>query len=125
MADAVSAASANGSAVAASTPKAQAAAPAPELSETESAELRELLHALQAMRVGDFSVRMAGDRIGIMGKVADTFNEIVAANQRIARQLERVGQVVGREGKTRQRVRFGLAEGAWGEMESSRQYADR
>ena len=116
MADAVSAASANGSAVAAST---QAAAPVPELSETESAELRELLHALQAMRVGDFSVRMAGDRIGIMGKVADTFNEIVAANQRIARQLERVGQVVGREGKTRQRVRFGLAEGAWGEMESS------
>ena len=91
----------------------------PELSETESAELRELLHALQAMRVGDFSVRMAGDRIGIMGKIADTFNEIVAANQRMAQQLERVGQVVGREGKTRQRVRFGLAEGAWGEMEVS------
>ena len=30
-----------------------------------------------------------------MGKVADTFNEIVAANQRMAKQLERVGQVVG------------------------------
>jgi HAMP domain-containing protein/CheY-like chemotaxis protein/signal transduction histidine kinase len=84
-----------------------------------SDELRELLHALQAMRVGDFSVRMAGDQVGIMGKVADTFNEIVAANQRMAKQLERVGQVVGREGKTRQRVRFGLASGAWGEMESS------
>ena len=27
--------------------------------------------------------------------------------------------MVGREGKTRQRVRFGLSEGAWGEMESS------
>ena len=85
----------------------------------EAGDLRELLHALQAMRVGDFSVRMAGDQVGIMGKVADTFNEIVAANQRISRQLERVGQVVGREGKTRQRVRFGLSEGAWGEMESS------
>ena len=119
MADAIGAASANGSAVAASTQQPQGAGPAPELSEAESAELRELLHALQAMRVGDFSVRMAGDRIGIMGKVADTFNEIVAANQRIARQLERVGQVVGREGKTRQRVRFGLSEGAWGEMKSS------
>jgi len=119
MADAIGAASANGSAVAASTQQPQGAGPAPELSEAESAELRELLHALQAMRVGDFSVRMAGDRIGIMGKVADTFNEIVAANERIARQLERVGQVVGREGKTRQRVRFGLSEGAWGEMESS------
>jgi HAMP domain-containing protein/CheY-like chemotaxis protein/signal transduction histidine kinase len=81
--------------------------------------LAELLHALQAMRVGDFSVRMAGDRVGIMGKIADTFNEIVGTNQRMAKQLERVGQVVGREGRTRQRVRLGLSDGAWGEMESS------
>jgi HAMP domain-containing protein/CheY-like chemotaxis protein/signal transduction histidine kinase len=81
--------------------------------------LADLLHALQAMRVGDFSVRMAGDQIGIMGKIADTFNEIVGTNQRMAKQLERVGQVVGREGRTRQRVRFGLSDGAWGEMESS------
>jgi HAMP domain-containing protein/CheY-like chemotaxis protein/signal transduction histidine kinase len=82
-------------------------------------DLAELLHALQAMRVGDFSVRMAGDRVGIIGKIADTFNEIVATNQRMAGQLERVGQVVGREGQTRQRVRLGLSDGAWGEMESS------
>jgi HAMP domain-containing protein/CheY-like chemotaxis protein/signal transduction histidine kinase len=91
----------------------------PNVNGGESAELRELLHALQAMRVGDFSVRMPGHQTGLMGKVADTFNEIVTANQRMAKQLERVGQVVGREGKTRQRVRFGLSEGAWGEMESS------
>jgi HAMP domain-containing protein/CheY-like chemotaxis protein/signal transduction histidine kinase len=81
--------------------------------------LRELLHALQQMRVGDFSVRMAGDQVGIVGKIADTFNDIVASNQRMAQQLERVGQVVGREGKTRQRVKFALSTGAWGEMESS------
>src|ERR1700693_728279 len=68
--------------------------------------LAELLNALQSMRVGDFTVRMAGDRVGIMGKIADTFNEIVATNERMAGQLDRVGQVVGREGKTRQRVRF-------------------
>jgi HAMP domain-containing protein/CheY-like chemotaxis protein/signal transduction histidine kinase len=81
--------------------------------------LTELLHALQAMRVGDFSARMAGDRVGLIGKIADTFNDIVATNQRMAQQLERVGQVVGREGRTRQRVRLGLSDGAWGEMESS------
>ena len=102
-------------AAAASLAKAQSA----NLNGSEALQLQELLHALQAMRVGDFSVRMAGHRVGVMGKVADTFNEIVAANQRMAKQLERVGQVVGREGKTRQRVRFGLSEGAWGEMESS------
>jgi HAMP domain-containing protein/CheY-like chemotaxis protein/signal transduction histidine kinase len=80
---------------------------------------QELLHALQAMRAGDFSVRMTGDHLGIEGKIADTFNEIVAANERMAQQLERVGQVVGREGKTRQRVKFGLASGSWADMEGS------
>jgi methyl-accepting chemotaxis protein len=85
----------------------------------DAQDLAGLLHALQVMRVGDFSVRMAGDRVGILGKIADTFNEIAATNQRMARQLERVGHVVGREGRTRQRVRFGLSDGAWGEMEVS------
>jgi HAMP domain-containing protein/CheY-like chemotaxis protein/signal transduction histidine kinase len=81
--------------------------------------LQDLLHALQEMRGGDFSARMSGDHLGIEGKIADTFNEIVAANQRMAQQLERVGQVVGREGKTRQRVKFGLASGSWADMEGS------
>jgi HAMP domain-containing protein/CheY-like chemotaxis protein len=80
---------------------------------------QELLLALQAMRSGDFSVRMSGDYLGIDGKIADTFNEIIAANQRMAQQLELVGQVVGREGKTRQRVKFGLASGSWADMEGS------
>src|SRR5947199_3303361 len=84
-----------------------------------SPELYELLNALQSMRVGDFSVRMPGNQVGLLGKIADTFNEIVAANERMAQQLERVGQVVGREGKTRQRVKFDLSHGAWGEMETS------
>jgi len=84
-----------------------------------AADLYDLLSALQAMRVGDFSVRMAGSQVGLLGKIADTFNEIVAANERMAKQLERVGHVVGREGKTRQRVKFGLSNGAWGEMETS------
>src|SRR2546421_713701 len=84
-----------------------------------SPELYDLLNALQSMRVGDFSVRLAGGQVGLLGKIADTFNDIVAGNERMAQQLERVGQVVGREGKTRQRVKFGLSHGAWGEMETS------
>src|ERR1700736_6781812 len=80
---------------------------------------QELLHALLAMRSGDFSVRMSGDELGLEGKIAETFNEIVAANQRMAQQLERVGHVVGREGKTRQRVKFSLSSGSWADMESS------
>src|ERR1044072_8167241 len=82
-------------------------------------DLHQMLHALQAVRYGDFSVRLPGDRTGLAGKIADTFNEIVAANERMARQLEHVGQVVGREGKTRKRVKFGMAHGAWADMETS------
>ncbi|MGC2415997.1 MAG: HAMP domain-containing protein [Stellaceae bacterium] len=90
-----------------------------EIIDGESLDLRHMLQALQAMRVGDFSVRLPADRTGLAGKIADTFNEIVAANERMAYELEYVGQVVGREGKTRQRVKFGLVHGAWGAMERS------
>ena len=85
----------------------------------EDFDLQMLLEALQSVRVGDFSVRLPRDQIGLAGKVADAFNEIVAANERMAQQLEQVGQVVGREGKTRKRVKFGLSLGAWGDMEGS------
>jgi HAMP domain-containing protein/CheY-like chemotaxis protein len=71
------------------------------------------------MRAGDFSVRLPGSTTGVGGKICDAFNTIVAANERIAQQLEHVGEVVGRQGKTRTRVRFGLAEGAWADMEGS------
>ncbi|HEY8254842.1 MAG TPA: HAMP domain-containing protein, partial [Rhizomicrobium sp.] len=81
--------------------------------------LEELLGALQAMQAGDFSVRLSGSQTGILGKISDTFNDIVSANQRMAQQLERVGDVVGKEGKTRQRVRIGAGRGAWAEMENS------
>jgi HAMP domain-containing protein/CheY-like chemotaxis protein/signal transduction histidine kinase len=115
--DTVGAAKTNGTPAVASTEAAHANGNGAET--VSAADLHNFLHALQAVRVGDFSVRMAGNHVGLAGKIADTFNEIVAANQRMAMQLERVGQVVGREGKTRQRVRFGLTSGAWGEMEGS------
>ncbi|MGH8241980.1 MAG: response regulator [Steroidobacteraceae bacterium] len=80
---------------------------------------RELLRALQAMRDGDFSVRLPGDRLGLAGKIADTFNEIVASSQHLCRELERSGQIVSREGKTRHRMALGARRGAWAEMERS------
>jgi HAMP domain-containing protein len=64
-------------------------------------------------------VRLPGDWTGIEGKIADTLNAIVASNATIAHELERVGTVVGRQGKTRQRVKFGRSSGAWGQMETS------
>src|SRR5258708_2277596 len=84
-----------------------------------SGELNAILASLQTMRDGDFSVRLPGSWTGLAGKVADTFNSIVAANQQMAQELKRVGQVVGKEGRTRERTRFHESRGAWGEMEVS------
>src|SRR5437016_4931741 len=87
--------------------------------EAKSLDQRKLLRVLQAVRDGDFSVRLASDRTGLAGKVADTFNEIVASNQRLARELERAGQIVGKDGKTRHRMGSDRRSGAWGAMEGS------
>ncbi len=78
-----------------------------------------LLRALQAVRDGDFSVRLASDHTGLAGKVADTFNEIVTSNQRLAHELERAGQIVGKDGQTRHRMSSERRSGAWGAMERS------
>ena len=87
--------------------------------ESASPDLSIILAGLQTMRDGDFSVRLPGSWTGLAGKIADTFNDIVAANQQMAQELKRVGQVVGKEGRTRERAKFQQARGAWGEMETS------
>ncbi len=89
------------------------------VAEPAAADLGVILASLQAMRNGDFSVRLPGSWTGLAGKIADTFNSIVAANQQMSQELERVGQVVGKEGRTRERTRFHESRGAWGEMEVS------
>src|SRR5262249_48050110 len=78
-----------------------------------------ILAALQTMHDGDFSVRLPRTWTGLSEKIADTFNDIVAANQQMAQELKRVGQVVGKEGQTREHARFYEPRGAWGEMEAS------
>jgi HAMP domain-containing protein/CheY-like chemotaxis protein/signal transduction histidine kinase len=87
--------------------------------EHSSPALGMILSALQTMRDGDFSVRLPVLWTGLEGKIADTFNDIIAANERMAEELNRVGLAVGKEGKTRERIRFQQIRGAWGEMEVS------
>ncbi len=78
-----------------------------------------ILQALQAVRGGDFSARLPAEWDGVLGKVSDIFNQIVNANQQMAAQLERVGAVVGKQGRTRQRINLALTTGAWADMEES------
>jgi HAMP domain-containing protein/signal transduction histidine kinase/CheY-like chemotaxis protein len=78
-------------------------------------DTRVLLNALTALKYGDFSVRLPLDWVGIAGKTADTFNEVVTLNQRMAGELVRLRQSVGREGRINQRASLGEVEGAWRE----------
>ena len=87
--------------------------------EISQAELGAILAGLQTMRDGNLTVRLPAVWSGVGGKIADTFNEIVIANQRMADELKRVGHVVGKEGRTKERTRFYQPRGAWGEMEVS------
>ena len=59
-----------------------------------ASDLRELLRAMEAMRAGDFSMRLTRESEGSLGRICILFNEIVAANQNMAQQLERIGKAV-------------------------------
>ncbi|WP_241687836.1 HAMP domain-containing protein [Janthinobacterium sp. 17J80-10] len=73
-----------------------------------------LLKALNAVRNGDFNVRLPLDWDGMDGRIADAFNEIVTINQNLANGIEQVSIIVGTEGKLGQRMMFGKVDGAWG-----------
>src|SRR6478672_10834106 len=72
-----------------------------------------LLSALTALKKGDFSVRLPVEWTDVAGKVADTFNEVIELNERMTRELNRLSQVVGKEGKLSQRGSLGDVSGSW------------
>jgi HAMP domain-containing protein/CheY-like chemotaxis protein/signal transduction histidine kinase len=73
-----------------------------------------LLNALIAVRDGDFSVRLPMTWEGMDGKIADAFNGIVAAEEKLAKGFKQVSIVVGTEGKLGQRMAFDKMDGDWG-----------
>ena len=79
----------------------------------ETINLPELLAALTALKRGDFSVRLPVHWTGLAGKTADTFNEVVELNERMAREFARLRQAVGREGRIGQRASLGDVTGTW------------
>ncbi|KIF83552.1 HAMP domain-containing protein, partial [Noviherbaspirillum autotrophicum] len=82
--------------------------------DSEALDRGALLKALNAVRDGDFSVRLPLHWEGMDGKIADAFNEIVATNEQLAKDIEQVSKVVGMEGQLGQRISSEKAGGAWG-----------
>src|SRR5512145_554750 len=92
---------------------------AAQFSKADATAMRKLLRCLTAVQQGEFSVRLPSDWIGIEGKIADTFNDIVVGNEKMSKELRRVCHAVGKQGRIGQRAKFTNAGGAWHEMEAS------
>jgi len=79
----------------------------------DGVDSRQLLTALVAFKRGDFSARLPDDWIGVAGKIADTFNDVIRTNQRMTQELERIVHVVGKEGRITQRASLSDASDCW------------
>ena len=78
--------------------------------------LNAMLLALHALRRGDPDVRLPFHWTGVAGKLADAFNEVVEQNASMAAELSRLRQVVGREGRLKQRATLPELRGFWGQQ---------
>ncbi|TMQ69457.1 MAG: hybrid sensor histidine kinase/response regulator, partial [Candidatus Eisenbacteria bacterium] len=76
-------------------------ATAPSTVDPTTLDAATLLTVLKAVRKGDFTA------------LADTFNEVVEMNERLAAELARLAVVVGRNGKIEERASLGPVTGAW------------
>src|SRR5215475_2737505 len=78
-----------------------------------------LLMAMLSFRDGDFSVRMPANLVGLEGKIADAFNDIVTFSDRRAKETVRVSKLVGKEGKLKQRMNVLEGLGGWADEVSA------
>ena len=103
----------NGGQVRPGRPRGRTTPPPPPPPSGDPLDSRQLLRALNAFRRGDFTVRLADDLPGLGGRVADAFNDVVELNQKMARELDRLSRVVGKQGKIAERGTLGDVGGSW------------
>ena len=77
------------------------------------ADLRELLGALRAARDGATGIRLNGRKSGIIGELAQAFNQLAETREQATREIERVTKVVGREGRLTERAETSSFSGTW------------
>jgi HAMP domain-containing protein len=81
---------------------------------SDELDMVELLKVLSAVKNGDFSARMAVDRIGVSGKICDTLNEIISLNETFVQELTLARNTIGKQGHLNHRVELPrTARGSW------------
>ena len=82
-------------------------------------QLEEILHALEALRDGDFSIRLNSRRRGMVGEIASVLNTVLDHSNRMTKELSRVSRVIGHEGKMMERFELPGVKGGWVERSDS------
>src|SRR6202522_1186279 len=84
-------------------------------SSANSSEARSqmLLAAMLALRDGDFSWRLPSDWADTEGRIAEAFNQTIAHEEGISREVGRLSMTVGRDGRLKQRMSLPGAIGQW------------
>ena len=75
--------------------------------------LRRLEAALRAAAAGDFTQRLPARRKGVLGELEAAYNALIERNAQLTAELQRLGRVVGREGRMTERARLDGAAGSW------------
>ncbi|HMA07923.1 MAG TPA: hybrid sensor histidine kinase/response regulator, partial [Ramlibacter sp.] len=81
--------------------------------EVLSEHTRTFLSALTDLKKGNAAAGLPQDWTGVFGKVAESFNGVVAENLRMSHELARLSKVVGKEGKLKERAYVPNASGFW------------
>jgi hypothetical protein len=76
-------------------------------------QLGQMLSVLMDYKNGRFDQRLPTTWTGVMGKMADSMNDVLALSERRAQEISRVCRVVGQEGKLRQRLSVAGITGGW------------
>ncbi len=77
------------------------------------AQMGQMLTVLVDYKNGRFDRRLPATWTGVMGKMADTMNDILTMSERRADEIDRVCHVVGKEGKLKQRLSVPGVAGGW------------
>ena len=93
----------------------------PTEADLDTAQLRRLLAALNAMRDGNFRKRLPVSGEGLVADLAIAYNEIAERQQHILSELTRVQRVAGREGRHSERLAARPGRGRLGEVRRGRQ----
>ena len=83
------------------------------LSVSSKDEIDQLVKILEAVKDGDFSMRLSYEKGGILSRAGELLNEIIGLNEHMSQEFLRVGKIVGQEGRMTERASVGPAKGSW------------